>query len=101
MTFVHIFFRGVVHVLRIVFVEGIVGQMNITTIEIVAGRFVVLLGSKSCETFVIDIESKWICSSHEDIDPKIEFELIDKKWIFDILLDNILIAVEDIFDISS
>lgn len=61
----------------------------------------VLLGSESCKTFVIDIESKWVCSSHKDIDPKIEFELIDKKWIFDILLDNILIAVEDIFDISS
>lgn len=35
MTFVHIFFRGVVYVLRIVFIEGIVGQMNIAAIEIV------------------------------------------------------------------
>lgn len=100
MSFIHILLGGVVDVLRVVFVERIVSQMNVAAIEIVIRRLVVLFGCEPCETFVIDIQSEWICPSHEYVDSKIKFELINKQWIFDILLDDILIAIENIFDIS-
>lgn len=101
MTLVQIFFRTIVNIFWIVFIEWIIGQVDIAAIKIVIWWFVVLLGSEPSETFMIDIQPQRICPCHKYIDSQIKFKLINKKWILYVLLDHIFIPIKNIFNITS
>lgn len=58
-----------------------------------AGDISILLCGKSRQTFLIDIETKWVHTSHSDVDSQIKFESIEQERARYILTDNILTVI--------
>lgn len=98
---VHVLFGAVVDIFGVVFVERIVCQVDVAAVDVVVGGLVILLSCKSREAFVINVEPEGVGACHQHVDAQIELEFIDQKWIFDILLDHILITVQNILDVPS
>ena len=53
----------------------------------------IFLGGKSCETFLIDIETKWIHTSHSDVYSQIKLKTIEQERARNILTDNVLTVI--------
>jgi hypothetical protein len=50
---------------------------------------------------MVNIESQRISACQKNVDAQVEFEFIDEKWVFNVTLNNILVPVEDVLDVSS
>ena len=93
MSFIHILVRTVEDILRIIFVQRVVGEMNIAAIQVFICRFMILFCGESCQSFVVDIQSKRVSSCHEHIDSQIKFELINEHRVLDVPLNHIFVSV--------
>jgi len=54
-SFVHIFVRIIKDKFRIIFVERVVGEMNIATAQVFICRLLVGFCCKPCQTFMVNV----------------------------------------------
>ena len=49
---------------------------------------------------MVDIKTKGIGSGHEDVNSEIKFEFINEEGVLDVPLDDVFVAIDDVFDVS-
>ena len=68
--------------------------------QIVRVGLLIGLSSEAGQAFMIDVEPERVGARHQYVDTQVELESINEKWVLDIALDDILMSVDDIFDVA-
>ena len=50
---------------------------------------------------MVNIKSQRVSACQKNVNAKVEFQFIDEKWIFYVTLNDVLVPVEDVLDVSS
>jgi len=80
----------ILHELFITLIYCIVREVHEEVIEVVVS-WLVDFGRKPGQAFLIDIDSQRVAASKETVNSEIEFEILDQKRVFNILLDNAVV----------
>ena len=75
--------------------------MHVQVFQIFTTWFFVFIGTKSSETLFVQIYSKWLDWIYKNIKSAIKFQSIDKKWLFNICLYNVVISGINILSVLS
>lgn len=75
--YIHLLFACVENKVGVLFVEGIVGEMNTGGFQVLELWIFIRLCRESHKTLLIKIDSKRITAKEKNIDPEIEFKFID------------------------
>jgi hypothetical protein len=100
-TFIHIFLRTVEDIFRVIFVQRIISEVNVTAVQVFIGGLAIFFSCESSQSLVIDVQSQRVSASQEHVDSQIELQLVDKERIFDVILDYIFVTVENVLDVAS
>jgi hypothetical protein len=100
MPLIHILFRCVEYIVGVVFIERVVGEVNIATTEVVSGWLLVWLRCEPGQSLVIDVQPQRVSARQQNVDPEIELEPVDQQRVFYVLLHDVLVAIEDVFDVA-
>ena len=84
----------------IAFINRVVSQMLVYTVQIGLCWRLVLASAKSHQPVLVDKHAQRIDAHHEAVDAQIELVAVDQQWILYVLLFNthILICIYDIID---
>ena len=78
--------------IRMILVNTIVGEMNIRILQILLSWCLVILNTKSSQSFLIQIANIWTNRRDKYIQPQIEFSLIQKQRFIDVRLNYPLLS---------
>ena len=87
----------VLNEILILLVNGVVCQMHVLVVLVYLRG--IGLGSESSQTFLKYVDSQWLITSHEHVDPKIKLVAVDQKWVGDISGDDRRIVNVDIINV--
>ena len=75
------------HVIRMIFIDGVVAQMHAGIPEI-APTHVVLDCGEPGEALLIEVDDQRVVRGHEDVQPEVGLVTIDKQRVVNILAHN-------------
>lgn len=70
-----------------IFIETVVGEMNVRVAEILLGRLLVVLNAKSSQPFLIEVANIGTNCRYEHVKPQIELFLPQQQRLVDIGLN--------------
>jgi hypothetical protein len=66
--------------------------MHAHVLYIVLVHFFIGLSCQTCQTILIQEDSKWVDAKHEHVDSEVELQTLDQKWLVQILLDHTVLS---------
>jgi hypothetical protein len=82
-------------------VEGVIGEVDIRSSHVFSCRLLIILSGKASQSFMVDIQPQGVSAGQEDVYTEIELELVNEEGVFDVALDYVFVAVEDVLDVAS
>lgn len=49
---------------------------------------------------MVDIQSQGVSACQKDIDAQVKFESIDEQGVFDVTLDYVFVAIQNVLDVT-
>ena len=92
----HVIFIFVEDKLIAFLVDGVVGEVHADILNVVLIRDNIAFSCKSGQSFMVEINSKRIDSSYEDIESEIKLQSIDEVGLADVSLDDASLVWGDI-----
>ena len=77
MTSSHVFGSAIVDVFGVLFIDGIVCEMDVASFHVTGSGFYVLLSCESSQALFIDVQSHWVSSTEKNVHSEVKFETLD------------------------
>jgi hypothetical protein len=86
----------ILHEVDIPFVDAKISQMHVLlslTVFFITFIFLrsIFTSCESSQTFVVNVQSQRVDARNGNVDSKIKFKSVEKKWVIDILADHVLL----------
>ena len=72
--------------LTIELVNRVIRQVHVQVVEVGVIWWLIFFSSESCYPLLMNVDPKRVDSIEQDIDPKVEFEVVDQVWLVDVPL---------------
>jgi membrane-anchored glycerophosphoryl diester phosphodiesterase (GDPDase) len=74
--------------LTIELVNRVIRQVHVQVVEVGVIWWLIFFSSESCYPLLMNVDPKRVDSIEQDIDPKVEFEVVDQVRLVDVPLDD-------------
>lgn len=97
----HVLFRLIEDELRVVLVDGVIGEVHAGLLHVLTVRGLVFLCREPAQPLFVEIEDQRVHAGDQDVDPEVELEAVDEVGPVEVALHHAVSSRVDVLQLPS